>query len=66
MIGCHDRHQRRKKQKSGCNKNLSQKSIQRRPICLIDSDHYFILEKSNVETQLNTIEELWLTIGANK
>ena len=39
--------------KSVCNKNEARKDIQKTPICLTDSDRYFILNKINLETQLN-------------
>ena len=33
------------KQKSVCNKNQARKAVQRRPICLTDSDRDFILDE---------------------
>ena len=57
MLGCNHHHQI-KIPKRFYNKNQANKSIQGSPICLTDSDHDFIIEKSNLETQLNMIEKI--------
>ena len=45
-----------KKPKRVCNKNQARKAIQMHTLCLKDSHHDFILEKSNIDTKLNTRE----------
>ena len=54
MFGCYESNGGFKILQVIFNKNQVRKAIQNNPIYLSDSDHDYILEKSNKDTQLNT------------